>query len=93
MARVQQWTGREASALKSALRLSVREFAARLGVSARAVSYWESHGGKISLRPDAQAILDTALAGADVDVHIRFEHFLNAGSVPASPVISGGPRS
>lgn len=90
MARVHKWTGREASALKAALRLSVRDFAAQLGVSARAVSYWDSQGGKISLRPDTQAILDTALASAPLDVHIRFEHLLESDSTRNAT--SDGPR-
>jgi tetratricopeptide (TPR) repeat protein len=91
VARVQQWTGREASALKSALRLSVRDFAAQLGVSARAVSYWDRHGGKISLRPDTQSILDTALAGAPLDVHIRFEQHLESRGTRRPT--SCGPRA
>jgi transcriptional regulator with XRE-family HTH domain len=37
---VTTWTGVESRALREALRLSVREFAARLGVSDRMVSKW-----------------------------------------------------
>jgi hypothetical protein len=35
---VRQWTGHEAAALRRALRLSVRAFAQRLGISDRTVS-------------------------------------------------------
>ena len=38
------WTGREARALRGALRLSVRAFAEHLGVAARTVSKWEKLG-------------------------------------------------
>ncbi|NUU26377.1 MAG: hypothetical protein HOV68_33475 [Streptomycetaceae bacterium] len=92
MARVQQWTGREASALKAALRLSVRSFAARLGVSARSVSYWDRQGDRITLRPDTQAILDTALANASPDVHFRFEHLVSGSRDPQTRVLTVGPR-
>ena len=41
---VRLWTGREARALRAALRLSVRAFAEHLGVAARTVSKWEQLG-------------------------------------------------
>ena len=42
MSTVLQWTGREVRALREARRMSVREFAAHLGVSDRMVSKWEA---------------------------------------------------
>jgi DNA-binding transcriptional regulator YiaG len=36
-----RWTGREAKLLRQALRLSVRDLAARLGVGVRTVNKWE----------------------------------------------------
>jgi len=73
---VQQWTGREASALRAALRMSMRAFAEHLGVALRTVAKWESLGAETQPRPDTQAILDTALARADAAAHARFEAVL-----------------
>lgn len=76
MVSVQQWTGREASALRAALRMSTRAFAEHLGVALRTVAKWESLGTETQPRPDTQAILDTALARADSAAHSRFEALL-----------------
>ncbi|MGW0467961.1 helix-turn-helix domain-containing protein [Streptomyces sp. NPDC003027] len=76
MVNVQQWTGREAKALRSALRMSTRAFAEHLGVALRTVAKWEKHGADTHPRPDTQAILDTALARADEAAHARFEKVL-----------------
>lgn len=43
VANVRWWTGSEARALRLAIRMSVREFAAHLGVNDAAVSNWERH--------------------------------------------------
>jgi tetratricopeptide (TPR) repeat protein len=61
VATIRKWTGRESRALREASRMSVREFAERLGVSDRAVSKWEAGGEKAVPRPDSQAMLDTML--------------------------------
>ncbi len=77
----EQWTGHTARLLRTvALRLSVRDFAARLGVPDRTVSKWESHGQSRTPRGHMQSILDTALAQADDDARGRFERALQAGS-------------
>ncbi|MFH9662969.1 helix-turn-helix domain-containing protein [Streptomyces sp. NPDC017248] len=76
MATVQQWTGREAGALRAALRMSTRAFAEHLGVALRTVAKWESLGAATRPRPDTQAILDTALGRADCAAHARFEALL-----------------
>lgn len=73
MVSVQQWSGREASALRAALRMSTRAFAEHLGVALRTVAKWESLGTETQPRPDTQAILDTALARADGAAQARFE--------------------
>jgi transcriptional regulator with XRE-family HTH domain len=73
---VQHWSGREASALRAALRMSTRTFADHLGVALRTVAKWESLGTETQPRPDTQAILDTALARADSAAHARFEALL-----------------
>ncbi len=46
------------------MRLSIRAFAAHLGVEARTVNKWEARGSSITLLPDNQALLDTALSRA-----------------------------
>jgi transcriptional regulator with XRE-family HTH domain len=73
---IQKWTGREARALREALRMSIRDFAARLGVTDRAVSKWEAGGTYIIPRPDSQALLDTVLGTASPDARARFELFI-----------------
>jgi len=65
------WTGREACALQSALRMSNQEFAARLGIGLRTVADWHEKPG-MRPRPAMQRILDTALAQAPAAVRERF---------------------
>ncbi|MGA6165849.1 helix-turn-helix domain-containing protein [Amycolatopsis magusensis] len=78
---VRTWTGREAKVLRAAMRSSVRDFAARLGVGTRTVSKWEARGAGIQPTPEMQAVLDTALAQAAADVQARFCQLLD--EVPA----------
>ncbi|MGV9497697.1 helix-turn-helix domain-containing protein [Streptomyces sp. NPDC003642] len=86
MVSVHQWTGREASALRAALRMSTRAFAEHLGVALRTVAKWESLGLATRPRPDTQAILDTALARADTAAQSRFERALSpVRQIPAQP--------
>ena len=66
MTAVGSWTGREARALRQALRLSVRAFAEHLDVAPRTVSKWEQLGQATRPYPDQQALLDTALDRAGV---------------------------
>jgi hypothetical protein len=75
------WTGHEARALRLALRLSVRSFAAALGISARTVSKWERAGSGTNLRPDSHALLDTTLRRADDAAQGRFDALLTAGDL------------
>ena len=72
MATVDRWTGREAKLLRQALRLSVRDFAARLGVGVRTVNKWEARQADITPLPHMQEVLDTALARASDEVKARF---------------------
>lgn len=76
MTMVQQWSGREVRALREARRMSVRDFAAHLGISDRMVSKWEKGGETIHPRPINQAALDTSLKQADEDVRARFTRAL-----------------
>jgi hypothetical protein len=58
------------------MRLSVRNFAGRLGVAARTVTKWESRGASIELLPETQAIMDTALAQASDEVKVLFNQIV-----------------
>jgi len=73
---VQHWTVTEIRALRLARRMSVREFAAHLGVSARVVSRWETTTAPSDPRPINQAALDTSLAQADQHAQHRFAEIL-----------------
>ncbi len=72
MVSVQCWTGAETKALRQAMRLSIRAFAAYLGIDARTVNKWEARHTTITLRPHTQALMDTALARAPEEVRTRF---------------------
>jgi len=69
---VRIWSGHEIRALREAKRMSIREFAAHLGVSERMVSKWEAGGEKIHPRPVNQSALDSSLAASSADDHARF---------------------
>ncbi|NJC71484.1 tetratricopeptide repeat protein [Planosporangium thailandense] len=84
MTAVRVWTGREASALRAALRLSIRDFAELLGVGVRTVTKWQARGEDVCLRPTMQALLDTALTRSGDEVRARFELILGAEHDPAS---------
>ncbi|MER7457637.1 hypothetical protein [Micromonospora sp. NPDC126480] len=93
MAAVTTWTGREANALRRALRMSVTSFAEHLGAARRTVAKWSSQGDKIYLRADMQAALDTVLARATPDVRERFDALVRAGTSgafadPAKPSVT-----
>ncbi|MGH3870349.1 MAG: helix-turn-helix domain-containing protein [Pseudonocardiaceae bacterium] len=72
MTTVDRWTGREAKLLRQALRLSIRDFAAHLGVGARTVNKWEARQADITPLPYMQEVLDTALARASDEAKARF---------------------
>ncbi|SHN44419.1 helix-turn-helix domain-containing protein [Cryptosporangium aurantiacum] len=91
MTAVTHWTGREARALREALRLSIRDFADRLGVAARTISNWESAGAGIRPRPDMQAVLDTALARASVTERDRFSYLLTGTDDPDVDLLTPDP--
>lgn len=90
MVSVRRWTGREAALLRQALRMSVRAYAAHLGVAIRTVSKWEKLGTATCPWPDTQAILDTALVRADAAAQSRFEQLLAQGPPERRP---GGAAS
>jgi hypothetical protein len=73
MIMVSRWTGIEARALREAWRMSVRAFAAHLGVATASITNWERRRASIRLRDETQHILDAALHRAPDDVRARFE--------------------
>jgi len=73
---VREWTGVEARALRQAKRMSVRAFAAHLGIAVRTVSKWEAGGVRTTPRPDTQAVLDTVLRLAAAEEQARFHQLL-----------------
>lgn len=76
MTTVRRWSGQEVRALRDARRMSLREFAAHLGISDRMVSKWEAGGDQIHPRPVNQAALDTSLAQSPAEVRHRFDVLL-----------------
>jgi formylglycine-generating enzyme required for sulfatase activity len=82
------WTGREARFLRQAMRLSVRAFAEYLGVDPRTISKWESSGTSVRPRPEAQAVLDTALERTPQQTTERFHSLAVSGRLRYSPTRS-----
>lgn len=78
MSGVGGWTGRSASALQSALRLSNEKFAEKLGIGARTVASWHQ---KPDLRPQSemQQVLDTAFERASDAERARFAELTGDG--------------
>lgn len=83
MTAIGSWTGREARALRHALRLSVRAFAEYLDVAPRTVSKWDKLGQATRPYPDQQALLDTALDRAGPAAQERFILLLGGTAAPA----------
>ncbi|HEY9473837.1 MAG TPA: hypothetical protein VIS06_08295, partial [Mycobacteriales bacterium] len=79
-----RWSGLEARALREAKRMSVREFAAHLGVNVGAVSGWEKRGARAQLRYETQQMLDADLAGLDGD-DLRRLHLILGGRESPPP--------
>lgn len=86
-----RWTGHEARLLRTALRMSMRTFAAHLGVAERTVSKWEKAGPRTTPWPDTQAILDTTLAQAGDNAKARFTQLNNDTRAVTAP--GGAPTS
>ncbi|MGY2062454.1 hypothetical protein ACW9HQ_46875, partial [Nocardia gipuzkoensis] len=73
------WTGFEAVALQEAMRKSVREFAAHLGVEMTTVANWRAGLSTVIPRPLTQELLDTLLVQVGAPVRERFEQILAEG--------------
>jgi tetratricopeptide (TPR) repeat protein len=86
---VARWTGREAAALHLARRMSVRAYAARLGVTVATVSNWHSRAEHARLRTATQQLLDIDLAQASADVRERFRAILAGESADVRRPRSG----
>lgn len=84
MAVVDSWTGRHASALRNALRMSNEAFANHLGVAVRTVAKWEANQRTV-LTPTLQAAMDTTLGQTTDDVQERFWLLLGASLQPHTP--------
>lgn len=83
----------EASALRQARRMSVREFAAHLGVNDAAVSNWERRGELARLRYHTQELLDTDLVMAPAGVRERFDVLLRDDRGTATSPGVDGPEA
>ena len=80
MVPVVRWTGLEANLLRGAMRLSLRGFAAHLGVSLGTVSAWNRRGATVQPTPEMQSILDTTLARATEEARDRFADALKGAA-------------
>lgn len=76
---LREWTGRDAVALRKALRVTEAKFARMVGVSARTVANWHTYPATVP-RNGAQDMLDELLNGVDTSIRERFERF--AGHQP-----------
>jgi transcriptional regulator with XRE-family HTH domain len=68
---IEEWTGRHAHALRTALRLTNEAFADQLGVSPRTVTKWRERPEMVP-SPHLQNALDTSLSEASPDARVRF---------------------
>ena len=65
---VDLWTGRHASALRAALRMTNEMFAGTLGTAVRTVAKWNAQPDLVPV-PELQRALDTELSRAPKDVY------------------------
>jgi hypothetical protein len=81
---IDRWSGREAHALRQAMRMSIDDFAAHAQVSPRSVARWAQRGVHIRLRWDVQRLLDGVLAAAGPQVQARLTELLASPEHPRS---------
>lgn len=72
---VAEWSGRHATTLRRALRLTNERFAEELGTAVRTVAKWSAEP-TIVPTPEIQRALDTMLSRSPDDVHVRFSMLL-----------------
>ncbi|NKY52043.1 helix-turn-helix domain-containing protein [Nocardia vermiculata] len=85
------WTGIEIKALRTAMQLSIEEFARAAAVSTRSVDAWESAGAAASLRPSSKRQLDHVLGSASSTVAARFAALLGASAVDCGDATHTSP--
>jgi len=84
---VDSWTGATADALRLAFRMTIEDYAGKLGLSPRAVAYWRERPDMVQ-RPLGQQILDDALERAPEAVKARFAVLIDKG-ITADPMVNG----
>src|SRR6266545_2460206 len=72
---VDQWTGGRATALRQALRLTIDDFAERLGAAVRTISNWNAEPNLVPV-VEMQRALDTLLFQSPNEVKARFAMIL-----------------
>jgi formylglycine-generating enzyme required for sulfatase activity len=90
---IPRWSGREVRALRQARRMSVRDFAKHLGVTARMVSKWEAGGDDIHPRPVNQEALDTSLARSSPESRALFRSLVTSSGPATDPPASTDPET
>lgn len=83
MSTAHEWTGRDATALRKAFRLTENRFAAMIDVSARTVANWVTNPATVP-RAAVQVTLDKLLENADPATKVRFGEL--TAEQPASPI-------
>jgi hypothetical protein len=68
---IEEWTGRHAHALRTALRLTNEAFAEQLGISPRTLTKWREKPELVP-GPYLQSALDTYLSQASPEAKVRF---------------------
>ncbi|GAB2763959.1 hypothetical protein GCM10027174_45750 [Salinifilum aidingensis] len=86
------WTGRRATALQQAWRLTNEDFAARLGTAVRTVAKWNANPATQQGR-ELQEALDTVLKQAPDDVRARFAKLVDADAPEGAPETSLADQS
>lgn len=87
---VREWTGRDAVALRKALRMTEAKFARAVGVSARTVANWHTYPAMVP-RNDAQDHLDELFTSASAAVLERFGRFGGHQPAPGQPAPGSVP--
>jgi hypothetical protein len=85
---VDLWTGRHASALRAALRMTNEMFAGTLGTAVRTVAKWNAQPGLVPV-PELQRALDTELSRAPKDVQARFALLISDGATRPAGLRAG----
>lgn len=73
--------------------MSVRDFGAHVGLSARLIAKWEAEGKDLELRPANQQLLDRCLEGSDTIERARFEANLRETTCPGTCVRAMAPEA